>query len=413
MGKLIEALQISLESANSDMDGRIAEVVDFVNDDTDIFVDDLATAVYGNRDADITDFDGELDEDDIEDLENMDAEQVDPVVSGEEPLEESIMSVIDEMCAMESEACDDCDNGPAIADASNVEGMEPEKKDSAKKTKMAKPDTGSTRLELHPDEEDPDADPTEDAWDPKSMESIIDDIVDDCDDCSNLRPELADDMPDVPGDDQATADMSEAEEEYIDDEDDDAEEACESDIFDDEIDSILEACEGSDSEDECDPEDDDECDPEEDDDAEEACESDIFDDEINSILEACEGFDSEDDEDDDSEDEDESDDDEDEEDDDEEDEDDDAEEACNESVSSIVDEILEACEGSDSEDECDPEDEDECDPEEDDDVMEACGNRKRKKTCEASEDDDLDESETDLDDMSMESLLRLADSMGI
>ena len=485
MGKLIEALQISLESANSDMDGRIAEVVDFVNDDTDIFVDDLATAVYGNRDADITDFDGELDEDDIEDLENMDAEQVDPVVSGEEPLEESIMSVIDEMCAMESDACDDCDNGPAIADASNVEGMEPEKKDSAKKTKMAKPDTGSTRLELHPDEEDPDADPTEDAWDPKSMESIIDDIVDDCDDCSNLRPELADDMPDVPGDDQATADMSEAEEEYIDDdaeeacesdifddeidsileacegsdseddedddsededdsddeedddsddedesddeddeddsededddEDDDAEEACESDIFDDEIDSILEACEGSDSEDECDPEDD-ECDPEEDD-AEEACESDIFDDEIDSILEACEGSDSEDDEDDsddeeddDSDDEDESDDDEDEEDDDED--DDDAEEACNESVSSIVDEILEACEGSDSDDECAPED-DECDPEEDDDVMEACGNRKRKKTCEASEDDDLDESETDLDDMSMESLLRLADSMGI
>ena len=379
MGKLIEALQISLESANSDMDGRIAEVVDFVNDDTDIFVDDLATAVYGNRDADITDFDGELDEDDIEDLENMDAEQVDPVVSGEEPLEESIMSVIDEMCAMESDACDDCDNGPAIADASNVEGMEPEKKDSAKKTKMAKPDTGSTRLELHPDEEDPDADPTEDAWDPKSMESIIDDIVDDCDDCSNLRPELADDMPDVPGDDQATADMSEAEEEYIDDEDDDAEEACESDIFDDEIDSILEACEGSDSEDD---EDDDE-------------------------------DDSDDEEDDDSEDEDESDDDEDEEDDDEEDEDDDAEEACNESVSSIVDEILEACEGSDSEDECDPEDDDEYDPEEDDDVMEACGNRKRKKTCEASEDDDLDESETDLDDMSMESLLRLADSMGI
>ena len=379
MGKLIEALQISLESANSDMDGRIAEVVDFVNDDTDIFVDDLATAVYGNRDADITDFDGELDEDDIEDLENMDAEQVDPVVSGEEPLEESIMSVIDEMCAMESDACDDCDNGPAIADASNVEGMEPEKKDSAKKTKMAKPDTGSTRLELHPDEEDPDADPTEDAWDPKSMESIIDDIVDDCDDCSNLRPELADDMPDVPGDDQATADMSEAEEEYIDDEDDDAEEACESDIFDDEIDSILEVCEGSDSEDD---EDDDE-------------------------------DDSDDEEDDDSEDEDESDDDEDEEDDDEEDEDDDAEEACNESVSSIVDEILEACEGSDSEDECDPEDDDEYDPEEDDDVMEACGNRKRKKTCEASEDDDLDESETDLDDMSMESLLRLADSMGI
>ena len=82
-------------------------------------------------------------------------------------------------------------------------------------------------------------------------------------------------------------------------------------------------------------------------------------------------------------------------------------------MSSIVDEILEACEGSDSEDECDPEDDDEYDPEEDDDVMEACGNRKRKKTCEASEDDDLDESETDLDDMSMESLLRLADSMGI
>ena len=430
MGKLIEALQISLESANSDMDGRIAEVVDFVNDDTDIFVDDLATAVYGNRDADITDFDGELDEDDIEDLENMDAEQVDPVVSGEEPLEESIMSVIDEMCAMESEACDDCNNGPAIANASNVDGMEPEKKDSAKKTKMAKPDTGSTRLELHPDEEDPDADPTEDAWDPKSMESIIDDIVDDCDDCSNLRPELADDMPDVPGDDQATADMSEAEEEYIDDEDDDAEEACESDIFDDEIDSILEACESSDSEDDEDDDSEDESDDEEDDDsedddAEEACESDIFDDEIDSILEACEGSDDEDDEDDsddeeddDSEDEDESDDDEDEEDDeddseDDDAEDDDAEEACNESVSSIVDEILEACEGSDSEDECDPEDDDECDPEEDDDVMEACGNRKRKKTCEASEDDDLDESETDLDDMSMESLLRLADSMGI